>query len=603
MNDYIVLVDENGQPYIAHGIWSKARDAANSGRKKATKYIEKIGEGAKARYFYTKEELDAYYNKGKQKAKQTVDKAKQKAKDWSGVTAREKRDAAASDYKNATDKQRMARLKAAKSANRAGRLNEQYKEAQEQANSAIKDASIANYKYNSATQWRDSAKKNYDEAKNRGGVAKVLDKTLAGIAGVKTIEESTYDSFRRASAQAADRKLEAESANRKAEAAKDKRSEMRAKTEKEFAQNAVDERAKMQADKDYDAAESAYKKAAAEYGNTPLGRIEAAKEKFANAKETAKAYASDKLGDISKGFNSAKDKAKNAVDSAKEKAGKAVDKVKEKAKDKLGYDERERRDAANKAYEDNEKRFSSEVDERKARQAYKELTSYADKMNERYGDDWQNKMSPTEQKKYAGLVKKDNEASEAWHDVIKNRYSHAWGSPDTLKDKKNKADADYYNTPLGRLESFKEDASEAADKVKGVASSAANKVKGAADSAADKAKGAASSVKSSYDRMKEEFAESKAKKEADKAIKKASSDFKDFKKKYKSPDPNIFTYDKSTGQTVNTKQKFDFYAGKAEDIYSYLNSHPYIRVDDKQRLLDDAQDYLDMAKNYAQQKK
>lgn len=55
-NDYVILVDENGQPFIAHGIFGDAR-------KQGAKYIERIKEGAKTRYFYTKAELDAYRNK------------------------------------------------------------------------------------------------------------------------------------------------------------------------------------------------------------------------------------------------------------------------------------------------------------------------------------------------------------------------------------------------------------------------------------------------------------------------------------------------------------------------------------------------------------
>lgn len=55
-NNYVILVDENGQPYIVHSIFGDAR-------KKGSKYIERIKEGAKTRYFYTKSELDAYRNK------------------------------------------------------------------------------------------------------------------------------------------------------------------------------------------------------------------------------------------------------------------------------------------------------------------------------------------------------------------------------------------------------------------------------------------------------------------------------------------------------------------------------------------------------------
>ena len=59
---YYIAIDKNGEPYIEHGLLK------NVG-KKAHKYIMKIGEGAKARYFYTKEEVDAYYRKEKDKTK------------------------------------------------------------------------------------------------------------------------------------------------------------------------------------------------------------------------------------------------------------------------------------------------------------------------------------------------------------------------------------------------------------------------------------------------------------------------------------------------------------------------------------------------------
>ena len=68
--DYILLIDEAGQPYIAHGLWSSAKSVAKkagsavkstatSAGRSAHKYLMKVGEGAKARYFYTKAEIDA----------------------------------------------------------------------------------------------------------------------------------------------------------------------------------------------------------------------------------------------------------------------------------------------------------------------------------------------------------------------------------------------------------------------------------------------------------------------------------------------------------------------------------------------------------------
>ena len=56
MSDYIIVYDENGQAYIEHAFWNRKGQT-----KKNHKYLLKIGEGVKARYFYTKAEVDAYY--------------------------------------------------------------------------------------------------------------------------------------------------------------------------------------------------------------------------------------------------------------------------------------------------------------------------------------------------------------------------------------------------------------------------------------------------------------------------------------------------------------------------------------------------------------
>ena len=78
-NDYIVLIDENGQPYIAHGWrdWARsapaaAKNAARTAGRKATKYIEKIVDKGKARYFYTQDELKAYYDNLRNTASSTA---------------------------------------------------------------------------------------------------------------------------------------------------------------------------------------------------------------------------------------------------------------------------------------------------------------------------------------------------------------------------------------------------------------------------------------------------------------------------------------------------------------------------------------------------
>lgn len=103
-NDYIILFDENGSPYIAHAFGDRLRSAATSVGNSATsaygnakagvgrgirathKYIDKIVENGRTRYFYTQEELKAYYN---EKAKPAINKATQNARAATGraVTA------------------------------------------------------------------------------------------------------------------------------------------------------------------------------------------------------------------------------------------------------------------------------------------------------------------------------------------------------------------------------------------------------------------------------------------------------------------------------------------------------------------------------------
>ena len=101
-DDYILLFDQNGSPYIAHaslsgirqrasGALRTARSAVGSaagavkqgvgrGVRTTHKYIQKIEENGRTRYFYTQEELKAYLNQKKTQTQDTVNKAKEKAR-------------------------------------------------------------------------------------------------------------------------------------------------------------------------------------------------------------------------------------------------------------------------------------------------------------------------------------------------------------------------------------------------------------------------------------------------------------------------------------------------------------------------------------------
>lgn len=94
-DDYVILVDENGQPYIAHAFGDGVRAKWGSLKGRATRYIEKVKtKNGKWRYFYSPEELKAFYNEKKysknknikntedlqkaQKAKYTADQARKR---------------------------------------------------------------------------------------------------------------------------------------------------------------------------------------------------------------------------------------------------------------------------------------------------------------------------------------------------------------------------------------------------------------------------------------------------------------------------------------------------------------------------------------------
>ena len=64
------------------------------GRGGAHKYIAKIGEGAKARYFYSREELAAYYRDKKKTVSDAAKTAKKAVEDKVGITDKKKAEAA-----------------------------------------------------------------------------------------------------------------------------------------------------------------------------------------------------------------------------------------------------------------------------------------------------------------------------------------------------------------------------------------------------------------------------------------------------------------------------------------------------------------------------
>ena len=107
-NQYLILVDENGQPYIAHAfsfrntfrnVGNAVRNtASNVGRRARDthKYIQKIAKDGKTRYFYSQEEWEAYL-RGDSKKPTTIGG---RIKDAVGYDERERRDQAKREYES-----------------------------------------------------------------------------------------------------------------------------------------------------------------------------------------------------------------------------------------------------------------------------------------------------------------------------------------------------------------------------------------------------------------------------------------------------------------------------------------------------------------------
>lgn len=77
-NNYIIAVNETGEPFIAHA------SGLGSWKNRAVKYIKKVKDGKSTRYFYTQKELNDYYNKTrKTNNKQTEQRRSTRdASDW-----------------------------------------------------------------------------------------------------------------------------------------------------------------------------------------------------------------------------------------------------------------------------------------------------------------------------------------------------------------------------------------------------------------------------------------------------------------------------------------------------------------------------------------
>lgn len=429
MNDYIVLIDESGNPYIAHANEASSGGSSKSkgfgkgrGWRENVKYIAKWGEGAKAKYFYTKEQLEAAMHQGRQKVSDATQKAKEKASD---VYAKG-REALA------TGKQKVSEI--------ATKVPERLKDTV-----ALRDKATG-----AIIKGQEAVKKIEDNAKNL--VEKAKD--VAGVDERERVDKA-WDEVRKDNSSENFQKAEKARSDYlktplgKLDYAKERAWEI-ATGQDGTAKEIAEDLAKRAKEKAKETAEKVKDKVS-ETRNKVRDDIAKAKDNLSARAGEIKDNVDSNLGELKDNFP---EKAKETVEKAKEKASEMVEKAKEKAKDALGYDEKERMELAQKEFQDKYEEGLRLTEEREPiRKAYYD---YDTEMFQKYGVNYEDKMTPSEKAKYNKLGKELSDISEKWWDAtITQMHSAAYRSDPTLRDKLDDAIAEYQNTPLGMLDKLK----------------------------------------------------------------------------------------------------------------------------------------------------
>lgn len=211
--DYVILFDQNGSPYIAHASLSEigqrtsgalraagsaaagtVRRGVGRGVRTTHKYIQKIEENGRTRYFYTQDELKAYLGEKKAQAQQVADKTKEKVRAGMGAAqekaskARTRAEQISNEFKN----------KASDSLNEAKASASAYKEYQD----ASKQASDENFSEAS----KDRMKKAWSELqKHPAGMKAEMARRKVAEAG-EAVENASDDVKEKASEVASNAK-------------------------------------------------------------------------------------------------------------------------------------------------------------------------------------------------------------------------------------------------------------------------------------------------------------------------------------------------------------------------------------------------------------
>ena len=508
--DYIVLIDENGQPYIAHA-WGKGT---------AHKYIKKIGEGAKARYFYTRQELEAFYNQGKTKVGQAADKVKTaagnaaasvrgKVRDVVGYTARENRDKAHANLVNARAQDRGAQ-----------QLFEQ-NYAKEQAAAKRRDAVAKN------------ANAAYSEAERAAKLAEITARGARQTSDV--LDKQSQSAAKSAAAATTDAERAAKIAEINARGAKQTQAEVDKQWKAAWDQyragsrGTLDKIQGLQA-RHFKAEEDVKNKSAEAERAAKIAEITARgakqtsdvmeKQRQSAAKSaeaaTSEADRAAKIAEINaRGAKQTQDIANKEYEKAHKKTSEDLklwngDSDWNKSDTYYGNNQR----AYDKAEADYAKTPLAKIEELKTwgRQAANTISNYANGpiASIKAGADKVKEAASSAADKVKGAAsaakEKAKDTYEKARDAAINKAEDAMDKASNISDSvKDKVSTitddikDYASYPSNAAGKVKDAASSAAGKVKGAASAAYDKVKGAAASAKASASSTAASIKSGYD--------------------------------------------------------------------------------------------------------
>lgn len=490
-NDYVILFDENGQPYIAHAGWldnaknvitNAAQQVANKakgvgrGVRQNHKYILKVFENGKTRYFYKQEEVKAYYEAKKRGIKNAAEYAQNAAskagnaaksafREATGQAARERMDEAANrrDTEAANmqaNKQNLEISRSnAQSARQATREAEAERNRSEAALKGLKD------------KWKSDNEKALDvsskavDALTRKYAAKskalkaAIDSDLSRPwefqkrKDAKTIQANAWQEAQQAEKERTALHDEYDRINKSRELTKKAYSTELAKSNEAWNKRAQALRDQDTAEKSYRVAQDKFNELRAAYreADSDYNKNKAAYDKsLAGAVDRTAARAKETA---SSAFSKAKDAANNTISNAKnayermkgefrdraEQAGNAVKSTAknavDKAKDIAGYDEKERFD---KAAEN------------------KQNTKDAARKGEQYVTDVLNESNP--------LHRTQTEAQRLNAAVgIRNER---WNAEDKARAEYLRARDAYNKTPLAMINRAKEAISSATDSVR-----------------------------------------------------------------------------------------------------------------------------------------